>query len=110
MDAVVGARCGLALLLVAGVLSCARNQDALARVGDNWLELGPFQEYVGEVTGEVWQSANTRVAERLLDQYMDQQVVVEAARQRRVGPAVNGSQVSPAEVRRLGDTRLRHTR
>jgi parvulin-like peptidyl-prolyl isomerase len=103
MDAVFVARCGLALLVAGGALSCAKNQDALARVGGTWLELQPFQEFVGEVTGEIWQGANTRVAERLLDQYMDQQVVIEAARQRRVASGAAEGPVSPAEVRRLLD-------
>lgn len=103
MDAVVGARWGFALLLVAGALSCANDQNALARVGRQALELEPFQGYVGEVTGEAWQGVNTRVAERLLDQYMDQEVVLEAARQRGVGGLPDDARLAPAKVRLLVD-------
>jgi parvulin-like peptidyl-prolyl isomerase len=103
MDAVVGVRCGFALLLVAGSLSCADDQDALARVGRQRLELAPFQEYVGEVTGEAWQGVNTRVAARLLDQYMDQEVVLEAARQRQVGGLSDDVRLAPTKVRHLVD-------
>ena len=60
----------IALSLMTAV-ACGSEGGALARVGERRLEIGPFQTYVGEVTGETWQAVSARVTSRLLDQYLD---------------------------------------
>jgi len=70
---------GLMLLAVSGVLACGSDRDSLARVGGRSVELESFQGYVLKATGEAWQGVNARVASRLLDQFLDQQVVLESA-------------------------------
>ena len=94
-------RCGLVILALGGSLACTGDSDALARVGRQRLPLEPFQAYVSRVTGEAWQGVDTRVASRLLDQYLDRQVVVEAARQRGIGDLSENVTVKPQEIRLL---------
>jgi len=92
----------LALALTWNV-SCGVKSNALARVGSQRLEIGPFQTYVGEVTGEAWQAVSARVTSRLLDQYLDRQVVLEVARTRDVDVSVLKSAMGPSEVQWLMD-------
>ncbi|MCK5375654.1 MAG: peptidylprolyl isomerase [Acidobacteria bacterium] len=94
-------RCGLVLLALAGALSCGVDEDVLAQVGRQRLYMAPFQVYVGEVTGEIWQGVDTRAASRLLDQYLDQQVILEAARQKDVGDVSEEGRQRPREMRLL---------
>jgi parvulin-like peptidyl-prolyl isomerase len=75
----------------------------MARVGDRKLELAPFQEYVAEVTGEPWQGVNARVTSRLLDQFLDRQLVLEAARRQDLQPATASPVLGPSEMQRLLD-------
>jgi peptidyl-prolyl cis-trans isomerase C len=92
----------LALALTLNV-SCGERRNALARVGGQRLEITPFQTYVGEVTGEAWQAVSARVTSRLLDQYLDRQVVLEVARVRDIeGPDLT-SVIGPSEVQWLMD-------
>jgi len=91
---------GLALALT---LSCGTDQNALASVGGQRVDIGPFQTYVGEVTGEAWQAVSARVTSRLLDQYLDRQVVFEAARRRDVDFSAFATEVGPSEVQWLLD-------
>jgi hypothetical protein len=65
-----------ALLAVAG---CGVEDDALARVGDDAVTLEAYQSHLAAVTGEPWQAATAPVASRLLDQFLDQEVIVVAA-------------------------------
>jgi peptidyl-prolyl cis-trans isomerase C len=86
---------GLAFALT---VACGIDQNALASVGDQRVDIDPFQTYVGEVTGEAWQAVSARVTSRLLDQYLDRQVVLEAARRRdldfsAISPAAGSSEV-----------------
>jgi hypothetical protein len=67
------------------------------------LEIVPFQTYVGEVTGEAWQAVSARVNSRLLDQYLDRQVVLEAARKRDVEVSALTPVMGPSEVQWLMD-------
>ncbi len=92
---------GLAVLALAGSLACAADDGALARVGSTRLSLEPFQAYVSKVAGEGWQGVDTRVASRLLDQYLDRQVVLEAARQRGIGDLPPDGPLSPPKLRPL---------
>jgi peptidyl-prolyl cis-trans isomerase C len=94
--------CCLAIALTLSV-SCGIKGDALAKVGGQVIEIAPFQTYVGEVTGEAWQAVSARVTSRLLDQYLDRQVVLEAARRRDVEVSKVSSVMSPSEVQWLMD-------
>jgi parvulin-like peptidyl-prolyl isomerase len=91
---------GLALALT---VSCGIDQNALASVGDRQVDISPFQTYIGEVTGEAWQAVSARVTSRLLDQYLDRQVVLEAARRRDVNLSAISPAVGPSEVQWLLD-------
>lgn len=82
-------------------LSCARDDDAMAWVGDQRLEFEGFQEYLVEVSGEAWQGVGARVSSRLLDQYIDRKVVLEAAGARGVQGVVDERALSPRDLRRL---------
>jgi len=91
---------GLALTLNQ---SCGARGNALASVGGQRLEIAPFQNYVGDVTGEAWQAVSARVSSRLLDQYLDRQVVLEAARRRDVEVSELTAVMGPSEVQWLID-------
>jgi parvulin-like peptidyl-prolyl isomerase len=67
-------------------LACDRNATVCARVGRHKVETAAFQAYLGAVTGQTWQSVEERVASRLFDQFLDQEVVAAAARVRRPMP------------------------
>ena len=90
-------------LTLALTVSCGIDQNALASVGDRRVDIGPFQTYVGEVTGEAWQAVSARVTSRLLDQYLDRQVVLEAARRGDVNLSAISPTVGPSEVQWLLD-------
>ena len=60
-------------------LACGSDESVLATVGDASVAIVTFQEHLGAVTGEAWQGVSDPVASRLLDQYIDQEVVVAAA-------------------------------
>lgn len=60
-------------------LACGTDDGALAKVGDGTVSVTAFQDHLVAVTGEAWQGATDRVASRLLDQFIDQEVVVAAA-------------------------------
>lgn len=90
------------MLLVAftvSVSACGGGEAGLARVGDTRLEIQPFQDYIGEASGEAWQGLSARVASGLLDQYLDRQVVIEAARQRDVLADADPTRLGPGEMR-----------
>jgi peptidyl-prolyl cis-trans isomerase C len=84
-------------------VGCRVKGVTLARVGGHSLEITPFQTYVGEVTGEAWEAVSARVTSRLLDQYLDRQVVLEAARRRDVEVSDLSTVMSPSEVQWLMD-------
>lgn len=71
---VVGALVGLIF-----ALACGTDESVLARVGDGTVAVATFQDHLGAVTGEAWQGVTGPVASRLLDQFIDQEVVVAAA-------------------------------
>jgi hypothetical protein len=60
-------------------LACGTDEGVLAKVGNGTVSVTSFQEHLVAVTGEAWQGATDRVASRLLDQFIDQEVVVAAA-------------------------------
>ncbi|MFV2074351.1 MAG: peptidylprolyl isomerase [Thermoanaerobaculales bacterium] len=79
MGGVGSLRYGLILLAMGGVVACGGDRDSLARVGGRHVELEAFENFVWKATGEAWQGVSARVASRLLDQFLDQQVVLESA-------------------------------
>jgi peptidyl-prolyl cis-trans isomerase C len=91
---------GLALVLT---VSCGVDQNTLAIVGGRRVDIVPFQTYVGEVAGEAWQAVSARVTSRLLDQYVDRQLVLEAARRRDVNLSAISTEVGASEVQWLLD-------
>ncbi len=66
----------MALALLA--YGCRAPRDAVAVAGGEHLPVSAFQAYLEAVTGEEWQAVEQRVASRLLDQFLDQEVVVAA--------------------------------
>ena len=82
---------------------CGDDGETLAHVGNRKLELAPFQGYVTEVTGEAWQGVNARVTSRLLDQYLERQLVLEAARRRDLQTTTASAALGPREMQRLLD-------
>jgi len=90
-----------AVVFLGTALGCGDGGNTLARVGGRKLELAPFQKYVAEVTGEAWQGVNARVTSRLLDQFLDRQLVLETARRRDLQPAKATSVLGPSEMQWL---------
>jgi parvulin-like peptidyl-prolyl isomerase len=90
-------------VLVCIAFGCGTDEGVLARVGDVEVEVSDFQEHLVAATDEPWQSVTDSVASRLLDQFLDQEIVLVAAGQ-------DGRTVPPSEpvarstrVRRLLD-------
>jgi len=80
---------------------CGGTQAGLAKVGDSSLEIESFQVYLEEASGQPWPGVSARVASKLLDQYLERQVVIEAAARREI--LTNGElpQLGPSEMRWL---------
>ncbi len=94
---------GLVVLAAALATSCGVDERVLARVGGHRLDIASFQAYVSDVTGEKWSAVSARVTSRLLDQYLDRRVVLEAARERDVDIGVDPEELGPSEVQWLLD-------
>jgi parvulin-like peptidyl-prolyl isomerase len=69
----------LCLMILVAVTGCRASEDVLARVGSEQVRAESFHGYLEAVTGEPWKAVEQRVASRLLDQFLDQEVVVAAA-------------------------------
>jgi parvulin-like peptidyl-prolyl isomerase len=69
-------------LLFAAATGCGVREDLIARVGSRDILIDELQAYLEAVAGTSWQAADERVAARILDQYLDQEVVAAAARRR----------------------------
>ena len=93
----------LAALGAAMVMACGAHETDLARVGGQTVGITTFQSYVSDVTGEAWQAVSAHVLSGLLDQYLDRQVVLEAARRREVSLPDSSSTMGPSEVQWLLD-------
>jgi len=92
------------VLLVACAVSvpgCGGGRAGLAEVGDSSVEIEPFQVYLEEASGQPWQGVSARVASKLLDQYLERQVVIEAAGQRDILTGGEPPQLGPGEMRWL---------
>jgi parvulin-like peptidyl-prolyl isomerase len=70
-------------LCAAMAAACGVSERVVARVGDHDLEDQVFQTYLDAVAGMDWHAVDDLVASRVLDQFLDQEVVIEAASLRR---------------------------
>ena len=68
-----------ALVGVWFALACGTDEGVLATVGDSSVAVATFQQHLVAASGEAWQGVTDPVASRLLDQFIDQEVVVAAA-------------------------------
>ena len=68
-----------ALVGVWFALACGTDEGVLATVGDSSVAVAAFQQHLVAASGEAWQGVTDPVASRLLDQFIDQEVVVAAA-------------------------------
>lgn len=79
----VGGICALAVPIVIGltlgVTACGVNETVFARVGSVDHDVVSLQNYLGAVTGSEWQGVDARTASRMMDQFLDQEVVIAAA-------------------------------
>lgn len=97
--------CWWRLVLVALLATaCAGDQgdEVMARVGENRIEVTSFQAYLSAVTGgEPWQAIDRRVATRLLDQFLDQEVIAAAAPDGELSSIPNDPAARSRHIRRL---------
>jgi hypothetical protein len=68
------------LLSLPALTGCGEDADVFAVVGGESVPLAAYQRHLSAVTGEPWQGVTNTVASRLLDQFLDQEVVAAAAR------------------------------
>lgn len=92
--------CLAAFVLATG---CGGDGNGFAVVGDRPLAIEGFQEYLGEATGEPWQGVSALVTSRLLDQYLDRQVILEAAGHRGLQLESENPSLGPMDVQWLLD-------
>ena len=69
------------VLLTVSLCGCQEDEDTLARVGGEKVQIAAFQAQLEAITGTSWKTVEVRVASRLLDQFIDQEVVVAATRE-----------------------------
>ncbi len=94
----------LILALALAALSACRSDDgSIARVGNNAVRLEVFQSYLEAITGEAWQQIDDRVASRLLDQYLDQEVILATTGGSSAADAAAPSRRAIVVRRRLAD-------
>jgi parvulin-like peptidyl-prolyl isomerase len=82
---------------------CAPHENAIARVDGHDIDVQTFQSYVEAVTEQEWESVDARVAVRLLDQFIDQEVVAAAVGGQSTSMPVEPSERSSALRRLLDD-------
>jgi parvulin-like peptidyl-prolyl isomerase len=68
---------------VLGLAACGVGEDVCARVGSHEIDVESLQRYLTGVSGKVWQEVEEPVASRLMDQFLDQEVVAESVRGQR---------------------------
>jgi hypothetical protein len=93
--------CVIAALVL--TIACEDETSGLAAVGGQPVQIEAFQRYVDETTGDAWQGVSARVSSRLLDQYLDRQVILEAANRRGLSLAAESPGLGPMEVQWLLD-------
>lgn len=96
-------RLGLCLAAIGLTIGCGGHEGGFAVVGDQPLDIADFQLYVSEATGEPWQGVSALVTSRLLDQYLDRQVILVAADRRGLPLDTESASLGPAEVQWLLD-------
>ena len=94
-------------LIALAALGCAVEGGVVATVGGREVEVAAIQAYVAAATGVPWQEVDDRVASRLLDQFLDQEVMAASAgpsRWREIPqePAARSSQVRSLVVEVCG--------
>jgi parvulin-like peptidyl-prolyl isomerase len=82
---------------------CGTDEGVLARVGNLDVGVAAFQEHLVAATGEPWQGVTDPVASRLLDQFLDQEVVLVAAGRDRQTVVPDAPGERSTRVRRLLD-------
>ena len=85
-------------VMVLAALGCGVDDGVVATVGGRQVEVADIQAYLAAATGMSWQVVDERVASRLLDQFLDQEVMaasVGPSRWREIPrePAARSSQV-----------------
>jgi PPIC-type PPIASE domain len=65
-------------VMVLAALGCGVDEGVVATVGGRQIEVADIQAYLAAATGMSWQAVDERVASRLLDQFLDQEVMAAA--------------------------------
>jgi parvulin-like peptidyl-prolyl isomerase len=100
----VGRRREVAAVVVIVGLSltgCGTRPEVLARIDGVELSVDGFQRFLEASVGQPWQAVDHRVATRLFDQYLDQEVVLTAGAGRAAGAVTDDPAVRTAAVRPL---------
>jgi hypothetical protein len=66
-------------VMVLAALGCGVDEGVVATVGGGEIEVADIQAFLAAATGTSWQAVDDRVASRLLDQFLDQEVMAAAA-------------------------------
>jgi len=87
-----------ATVTLLAAFGCGVDESVVATVGGRQVEVADVQAYLAAATGVSWQAVDDRVASRLLDQFLDQEVMAASAgasRWREIPkePAARSSQV-----------------
>jgi peptidyl-prolyl cis-trans isomerase C len=98
-----GIRLFVVLAVSAAFLACGVEEGVLATVGEDQVTLTAFQDYLGAATGELWQAATEPVASRLLDQFLDQEILIAAAVRESAIDVPSTPEARSARVRLLVD-------
>jgi parvulin-like peptidyl-prolyl isomerase len=93
----------LCVLVVAALCGCREREETLARVGGEQVQITAFQTHLEAVTGTSWKTVEVRVASRLLDQFLDQEVVVAAAHEQNLNQIPNDPARRSLAVRMVVD-------
>ena len=85
-------------MMVLAALGCGVDEGVVATVGGREVKVAEIQAYLAAGTGVSWQAVDDRVASRLLDQFLDQEVMAAAVGSSRLReipkePAARSSQV-----------------
>jgi hypothetical protein len=75
-------RCAVRVCAVSTVVltaACSVSEDVVATVGDRRVKVVDLQVYLESEVGEPWSGVDGRVAARMFDQYLDQEVLAAAA-------------------------------
>jgi parvulin-like peptidyl-prolyl isomerase len=82
MDRVTATTVAVTALVFAG-LGCGVDETTVATIGGREIGIDEIQIYLTEASGMTWQAIDDRVASRLFDQFLDQEVMVGAVERSR---------------------------